>query len=131
MWSMDSEQCQSNPKLTESLFFRWSFTIHAGDIKLKLQTATRADDRRTQKQPTQLNILAAWGKGLGDRSIPTPASFFFLSSNECIWSSLVQVDRKLTNSLTSDNHHFLKNNDISLTPTNTDSPRMGSIKVSS
>lgn len=91
MWSRDSEQCQSKPKLTESLFFRWSLTIHAGDIKLKLQIATRAEDRRTQKQPTQLNILAAWGnEQLGDSSIPTPASFFFRSSNECIWSSHTQ-----------------------------------------
>ena len=57
-------------------------------MKLKLHTATRAEERSTQKQPTQLNMVAAWGTEPGDRpsSNPNPASssFFSRPRSECI-----------------------------------------------
>lgn len=79
MWSRDSEQCQSRPKLTEwpVLVCCCSFTIHAGEMKLKLQSATSAADSSSQKQPTQLNMVP----------VPPVASFLSRSSSTCIWNA--------------------------------------------
>ncbi|CAG00406.1 unnamed protein product [Tetraodon nigroviridis] len=63
-------------------------------MKLKLQTATRAEERSTQKQPTQLNMVAARGRKPAKRPKSTPkltsSSFFSLPRSECIWSSRLQ-----------------------------------------
>lgn len=66
-------------------------------MKLKLQTATRAEDRSTQKQPTQLNMVAARGRKPAKRPKSSPnltfsssSSFFPLHRSECIWSSRLQ-----------------------------------------
>lgn len=60
-------------------------TSQAGERKPKLQTATRQEDKRSQKQPTPLNILgraAAWGGRADARAaagppLPAVASCFF------------------------------------------------------
>lgn len=63
-------------------------------MKLKLQTATRAEDRSTQKQPTQLNMVAARARKPAERPKSTPnltsSSFFSLPRSECIWISHLQ-----------------------------------------
>lgn len=63
-------------------------------MKLKLQTATRAEERSTQKQPTQLNMVAARATKPSERPKSTPnrtsSSFFSLPRSECIWSSHLQ-----------------------------------------
>lgn len=62
-------------------------------MKLKLQTATRAEERSTQKQPTQLNMVAALGSKPAKRPKWSPnltSSFFSLPRSECIWSSRLQ-----------------------------------------
>lgn len=63
-------------------------------MKLKLQTATRTEERSTQKQPTQLNMVAARATKPTERPKSTPnrtsSSFFSLPRSECIWSSHLQ-----------------------------------------
>lgn len=62
-------------------------------MKLKLQTATRAEESSTQKQPTQLNMVAVWGRKPAKRPKSTPnltSSFFSLPRSECIWSWRLQ-----------------------------------------